>query len=452
MRFEQGSAKRQLVLASGAVASAESNAPEEHLARILVGMKLLDRTRLRDIATRMKDGKTADEAVLAVSSLGAADLQRGIREQAEVVLAAVLGWEDCSIRFFQGEGLLRRKQDMRIPVPALLVQAARRAASDRRTQRFTDLRKGMLVAAQNRKGDGLLNLPLDSAEAYVLSQIQNPANLDDILPLLPEGKPEQLVRCLLLLGLASLTSPDAAEKHEAAQKTEVDSTRLQLEELLTRFEVANLYQILSVPADASSEEIKQAYHGLAKRFHPDRFQAETHGEGCRDMAEKLFTYITGAYSTLGDKASRDAYDNTRLKKESKVEATLHARGATDAERDKMAETMFRAGRLSLSQCEFETAIKELKESVRLRPDVARYHHYLGLAQSEIPRLRKDAEQQLQKALELDNTMVESRLALAKLYLTVNLTRRAEAQLQQVLLWDPGNAQATELLAEIGRKD
>jgi len=58
----------------------------------------------------------------------------------------------------------------------------------------------------------------------------------------------------------------------------------------------------------------------------------------------------------------------------------------------------------------------LKECVWLRPGVARYHHYLGVAQSEVPRFRKEAEQHLLRSLELDKTGVESRLALGKLYL------------------------------------
>ena len=43
-----------------------------------------------------------------------------------------------------------------------------------------------------------------------------------------------------------------------------------------------------------------------------------------------------------------------------------------------------------------------------------YHHYLGVAESEMPKLRKSAEQHFLKAIELDTMTTESRLELAKL--------------------------------------
>jgi predicted Zn-dependent protease len=63
---------------------------------------------------------------------------------------------------------------------------------------------------------------------------------------------------------------------------------------------------------------------------------------------------------------------------------------------------------------------------------------------------KEAEQHLLRALQLDPMRVEGRLELGKLYLKVNLPKRAEAQLCQVLHWDPDNRTARRLLDEISR--
>jgi len=57
------------------------------------------------------------------------------------------------------------------------------------------------------------------------------------------------------------------------------------------------YQILGVNKDASSEEIKKAYHQLAHKFHPDK-----------GGDEQKFKEINEAYRNLSDKDKRAQYD------------------------------------------------------------------------------------------------------------------------------------------------
>ena len=64
-------------------------------------------------------------------------------------------------------------------------------------------------------------------------------------------------------------------------------------------------------------------------------------------------------------------------------------------------------------------------------------------------MRKEAEQHLLKSIELDGMQAEPYLALGKLYISVNLPRRAETQLQEALRWDPENSEAQKLLRELG---
>jgi Tfp pilus assembly protein PilF len=71
-----------------------------------------------------------------------------------------------------------------------------------------------------------------------------------------------------------------------------------------------------------------------------------------------------------------------------------------------------------------------------------------MAQAEIPKLRKEAEHHFLKAIEIDQTQVDSRLQLGMLYTKVNLVKRAAAQFEEVLRWDPGNSTAGRMLAEL----
>ena len=65
--------------------------------------------------------------------------------------------------------------------------------------------------------------------------------------------------------------------------------------------MADFYAVLSVPRDASDDDIKQAYRRLAMQWHPDR-------NGGSKEAEEKFKTLSEAYDVLRDPQKRAAYD------------------------------------------------------------------------------------------------------------------------------------------------
>ena len=63
----------------------------------------------------------------------------------------------------------------------------------------------------------------------------------------------------------------------------------------------NLYERLSLSNDASTSEIKKAYHKLSLKHHPDRNQNS-------DESTRMFQKIGEAYDTLGDPTKKRQYD------------------------------------------------------------------------------------------------------------------------------------------------
>ena len=61
------------------------------------------------------------------------------------------------------------------------------------------------------------------------------------------------------------------------------------------------YRTLGLNRNATQEEIKKAYRGLALKYHPDRNPKD--GD-----AEKIFKEIGGAYAVLSDPEKRRTYD------------------------------------------------------------------------------------------------------------------------------------------------
>lgn len=65
--------------------------------------------------------------------------------------------------------------------------------------------------------------------------------------------------------------------------------------------MADYYETLGVPRDATEDQIKKAYRRLALQYHPDR------NEGSKEAEEK-FKEITAAYEVLRDSEKRALYD------------------------------------------------------------------------------------------------------------------------------------------------
>jgi curved DNA-binding protein len=66
-------------------------------------------------------------------------------------------------------------------------------------------------------------------------------------------------------------------------------------------EFKDYYQILDVPREASSEDIKKAFRKLARKYHPDVAKD-------KKAAEERFKEINEAYEVLGDPENRKKYD------------------------------------------------------------------------------------------------------------------------------------------------
>lgn len=78
--------------------------------------------------------------------------------------------------------------------------------------------------------------------------------------------------------------------------------------------MVNYYKVLGVPPNASSSDIKKAYHQLALRVHPDKNPED------KEAAAEKFKQVAEAYEVLSDAKKRSDYDRSRencIQKENK---------------------------------------------------------------------------------------------------------------------------------------
>jgi tetratricopeptide (TPR) repeat protein len=83
---------------------------------------------------------------------------------------------------------------------------------------------------------------------------------------------------------------------------------LEIKKLAETIEDLNYFQMLGVKKESSSNEIRDAYLALAKKWHPDRLPAEL--RPLRPQVEAVFAYLNEANNSLGDEERRAAYLQT----------------------------------------------------------------------------------------------------------------------------------------------
>jgi len=71
--------------------------------------------------------------------------------------------------------------------------------------------------------------------------------------------------------------------------------------------VKDYYEILSVPRDASEDQIKKSYRSLAQQWHPDKHAQD---KGKQAEAEEKFKEISEAYAVLSEPEQKANYDLT----------------------------------------------------------------------------------------------------------------------------------------------
>jgi curved DNA-binding protein CbpA len=204
---------------------------------------------------------------------------------------------------------------------------------------------------------------------------------------------------------------------------------------------ADHYIVLGLDRTASRGRIRDAYYGLARRYHPDRFRSGPLEE-LRERIESYFTQVTEAYNTLYSPSLRAEYD----------EQLMSAR-RPDAGREGdtafLARQNFLRGRQLLEKKRLGEALTFFDNAVSLDDGVAEYHLELGRLLARSAKRWGDAEHHLITAAHLNPSLAAAYLGLGDLYRRDGRAADAARMLREVLRWEPGNAQASTLLASLG---
>jgi tetratricopeptide (TPR) repeat protein len=180
----------------------------------------------------------------------------------------------------------------------------------------------------------------------------------------------------------------------------------------------NPFNVLEIPPDASPEDIKAAYHRLAKRWHPDRFTGAEKVE-----AEAKFRELAEAFSTLKDSSKRLALQQQpKAPSAAAVPEFESAQERTPEDWATMAQTAFEEGNVAQARALIHYAI-------RLDAEKPQYHSLLAsILEREGGDLRSVVKA-LEMAVRLAPRDVESHIRLATHFQTLGMAARAQRHTQ-----------------------
>ena len=450
LRLSNDKAKAVVYCESGGVVFAASNLRAHRLSDFLKRSQILNDAQFASLSPTMTDEDLF--ALLARDTRMTPDALKTIRgNHISDILRAVLLWTSGEWQF---DSRVRIAGDTRvkIDVKRLLLECARHLPASYLASRLSDQTEILELAKNN--GHQATLLP---AEAFVLSRVVAPVTLKDLL-VMSGLKEEETLRAIYALSLAGLLQrnnwpkvdmiangqPVAPAPIKIAADDEED-----LETFFARLEKSvDYYEVLKVGRQASAEQVRDAYHALARKYHPDRFH-QSDAE-LRRRVDSAFARIARAYETLGDESARESYDAQLPQKPAPAKApsgktTVSEAPAVQDPNKVRAESSFQQGLAAAKDNRPEHAVRFFAEAASLDPRMGRYRAEYGRALISQPQTRRIAEIELKAAIALEPNNGDYRLMLAELYKALGLRRRAAGEIQKALAADPKNESARSLL-------
>ncbi len=194
---------------------------------------------------------------------------------------------------------------------------------------------------------------------------------------------------------------------------------------------------MGVTPDATDQELKKAYHLLAKKLHPDSTKS-CKTPGNRDK----FKAAKEAYDTLRNKELRRNYDKYVMKNPSRFSTVKAGSHITKA------KAHYKFGRHHYGGKRYHDAVREFQIALTLVKDNALYNSWLGLSFSHIKGQLQNARRSCEKAIELSPYEPDYHINLAIVFREAGSSAMAERSIRQALKIDPYCKRAKSWLYEI----
>jgi tetratricopeptide (TPR) repeat protein len=259
--------------------------------------------------------------------------------------------------------------------------------------------------------------------------------------------PEEAVRALALTFHYTEAIDTQTVRARPTTQPDLGGVKSSLEQKLKAVESGDYYAVLGLPPDANKEQVKSAYFGAAKMFHPDRYAAPGM-EAMRADVERVFRSLNEAYATLSDDVKRLEYLARRSKPPPPPSEAERARNAVEA------ELSFRQGEVQLKRRDLTGALASFERAVQLAPDEGEHVAMLAWTRVAAGRVQLMAiKPELQQAIAKSPGCGRAHYFLGVLLKEEGELDRSISYLRKAIALDPRLAEAeSELRVVTARRE
>jgi len=452
-----GRVEKQLFFSSGQLVFATSCDRQDSLGEMMLRAGALNQRDFEEASSLVETGQRFGSAIVEIGVCSADVVVGWVQRQLAQITASVLDYPACRYYFFSSlEKNVVPEIGIAVPLGKLLLEAVRRANDlplehlGEDADLWVDLSPDPLLRYQA--------VDLDESEQLLLAAISKAVSAKDLLSQggLSKPKAARALYALLVLGVIVCVAPSPAAKQEQAipiPQPESPEPPSEEQEILKQFEAeirsflelagkATHYELLGVTAQSSPVQIKQSFHRLARRFHPDHHMGRSEWVG---LLQDLMGRLTEAYKTLADDEKRARYDKQL------AERGAFSLGQGKTEIQETLDECLTQAKQCLGAHNFKGSIMWLRKCVEIAPDVAKYHAILARSLAAVQQYRQEAVKHFEKALELDAWNTSTYFQFAELYEVMQLPWRAVPLYRKILEIDPEHSKAMDRLQQLEAK-
>ena len=426
--------EKSLYFSQGDLCFARTNVLHERLGEVLFKIGKIDQTQFWDIHKLISGQKERLGRILVQNNfISQKDLFFGLIHQVRVIALSTFALTSGEWEFSPALPEIPEDSRFKIELPGIFAEGVQRFKSlplfkNNFLKRSLQTKPVSAEISSFLKSDDLELLKLLGARSGATAE-----KLAAETGLTDEAFWQKLA-LFFLLNILEFTAPPV--DRELTQNYEA---LLNLYENMKAREL-DYYELFNLKSGATFNEIKEVYYQFAKKFHPDRL-GETSNPEMREKANFVFARVNKAFEVLSNEDKRREYDMKGYKE------IQNAEKSSENLIDK-ANIYYRKAKTLYSQQRFREAASLMEESIRNDPNKAAYYLLLGLAQTNIPNLRRVAEKSFQKVVELEPWNAEPYAALGMLFQYEKMDKRAENFYRKALAIDPEHALAKKRLGEM----
>ena len=435
IHFQQGKRHKELLLERGVPRAVRSNLAKETLGRRLFDAGHIDERAYQEAQRRSRaSGQPQGALLVKLGAIGQVQLDRALGEQARDKLLDLLSWIEGETWFVEGSGGSRRGSKVEGWTPVQVIIQGAGVIHPSVLDRELGPYHGSNVSpdAEALKGE-----ELGGAAQALLQALRSEKRVSSLL-----RDHASTLYAMWLVGCVTFT--EAAKGAGAASAPASGGSAAVAEELTQlkrKQRKQNHFEVLGLSTKATTSDSRKAFVELAKRYHPDK-----HGGASAELqalASEVFARISQAHEVLSNPEQLRNY----LDQLSKGSSSKESKAAVT--KILSAEQQFQKAEDLVKRRQYSDAIDALNWALKLDPQEGEFYALMGWARflqsPEDASVRREAQEQIQKATSLAPNSPSGYYYLAKLHKACEEPARAERMFRKVMELRPNHVEASQEL-------